>query len=147
MAYGKTYAFSTESGEWKVTGLNANHDRASFPQHLLFERDGKRVLYATDGAWILNETYARLANADCTMLVLDATVGDYVGDYRVSEHNSLPMIRLMLPSLKKSGIISDETKIYLTHLAPSLHLSHAETEKIAKKEGWITAYDGLRVEM
>lgn len=144
MSYFETY----RAGEdLRVTGLNANHDRDSSPQYLYFEYDGRRVLYATDGAWLLNETYYFLKNKACDFVVIDATVGDYVGDFRMGEHNSIPMIRMMLPSLKKWGVITDDTKIYLSHLAPSLHAPHAETVKIAAKDGLFVAYDGLEIDL
>lgn len=142
MSYGVTYAID---GSLYVTGLNANHDRDACPQQLCFEQEGKRFLYACDGAWILNETYYWLKNKALSLLVIDSTVGDYTGDYRIGEHNSIPMIRLMLPSLKIWGVVTESTKIYLSHIAPSLHKSHAETEQIVAKDGLHLAYDGLRL--
>ena len=127
----------------QVTGLYANHDPEFFPQHFLLEQDGKSVLYATDGAWCMLKTYYYLRNRKVDLFVVDATVGDYEGDFRMAEHNSIPMIRLMLPSLKTAGIIDDHTETYLTHLAPSLHKPHAETAEIVKADGMKVAYDGL----
>lgn len=128
-----------------VTGLLANHDENVFPQHFLFEQDGKKLFYALDGAWLLHETYYFLKNSRLDMLVLDATIGDYTGDYRIAEHNSIPMIRLMLPSLKEWGTIAENTLIYLSHIAPSLHKSHKEIEKSVQSDGVKVAYDGLKV--
>ena len=56
------------------------------------------------------------------------------------------MIRLMMPSFRKVKIVNDETKVYITHLAPSLHKSHDETVKIMAEMGVEVAYDGLEVE-
>jgi hypothetical protein len=53
----------------------------------------------------------------------------------------------MLPSLKKVEIIDEHTKVYFSHLAPSLHASHIETEKIANEMGASVAYDGLELEI
>jgi phosphoribosyl 1,2-cyclic phosphate phosphodiesterase len=130
-----------------VTGLPANHDEGAAPQYLLFEVDGKSILYATDGAWILNSTYYHLKNANLDMLVLDCTCGDYEGEYRIGEHNNIPMIRLMMPSFRKWGIVNDNTSTYITHLAPSLHKPHSETVEIMKPMGVKVAYDGLEIEM
>ena len=55
------------------------------------------------------------------------------------------MIRLHLPSLRTIGAICDESEIYLSHIAPSLHVSHAETVKIAESFGAKVAYDGLEI--
>lgn len=130
-----------------ITGLYANHDDNACPQHLLFEKDGKSILYATDGGWIDHRTYHALVKKNIDLIAIDATCGDYVGDMRLSDHNSIPMIRLMIPSFKTVGIMDDHTKMYMTHIAPSLHASHAETEKIAREMGIFTAYDGLCLEV
>ena len=57
------------------------------------------------------------------------------------------MIRLMMPSFRKVKIVDDETKIYVTHLAPSLHKSHDETVEIMREMGVLVAYDGLAIEI
>lgn len=131
----------------KVTGLLANHNESVFPQHILLEIEGKKIFYALDGAWFLHETYYALKNASLDFLVLDCTCGDYEGDYRIGEHNSIPMIRLMLPSLKKWGAITEKTQVYASHLAPSLHKSHEETVEILQKDGVCVAYDGLSLQL
>lgn len=128
-----------------VTGLQANHDAVSYPQHILLEARGEKIFYALDGAWFLNETYYALKNAKLDLLVLDCTCGDYEGDYRIGEHNTVPMIRLMLPSLRRWGSIDDHTKVYVSHLAPSLHKSHEETVELFKKDNVCVAYDGLLI--
>ena len=132
-------------GGMKITALEANHDETAFPQWLLFEKNRKKFLYALDGAWYMLNTYNFLKNSRLSLLVCDATVGDYEGDYRMAEHNSIPMIRLMLPSLKTAGIVDGKTEIVLSHLAPSLHKSHKETEKISSEFGAKTAFDGMKI--
>lgn len=140
----KFAAYAPESG-LTVTAVCANHDPETAPQHLLLEREGKRLFYACDGAWFMTATYNFLKKAHLDLLILDATCGDYEGDYRMAEHNSIPMIRLMLPSLRAAELIDERTEICLTHLAPSLHLSHAETAELVRPMGCRVAYDGLRV--
>lgn len=129
-----------------VTGLKANHDPYATPQWLLFETGEKKLLYALDGAWYLLETYYFLRDAKVDVLIADATVGDYDGDYRIAEHNSIPMLRLLLPSLKTFGVITENTSVYLSHLAPSLHKSHEETVRIVREFGADVAYDGLEIQ-
>ena len=131
----------------KVTGLLANHDESVFPQHILFEIDGKKILYACDGAWFLHETYYALKNANLDFLVLDCTCGDYDGEWRMAEHNSIPMIRVMLPSLKNWGAINENSEVYISHIAPSLHKSHFETTEIMKTMGVKVAFDGLKIDI
>ena len=138
----KTYQVSDD---FRVTGLPANHDPAYFPQHLLIEAEKQKIFYGMDGGWLLFDTYRYLKKQKLDLMILDCTVGDYVGDQRLAEHNSLPMIRMMLPSLKTVGAIDDHTVIYIDHLAVTLHKSHEETVKICQKDGIHVAYDGLTI--
>lgn len=130
-----------------VTGMPANHAYEVFPQHFLIEIDGKSMFYGCDGAWLLSETYNYMRKREFDLMVLDCTVGDYVGDMRLGEHNSIPMIRLMLPSFKTTKITTEKTVIYLSHIAPSLHKSHVDTVKIAEEMGCLVAYDGLTIDL
>ena len=144
MTPGETYELAED---FRITGLPANHDPRYFPQHLLIEagarKDKQKIFYGMDGGWLLFDTYQRLKKQKLDLMILDCTVGDYVGDQRLAEHNSLPMIRMMLPSLKTVGAIDDHTVIYIDHLAVTLHKSHRETVEICRKDGIHVAYDGL----
>jgi phosphoribosyl 1,2-cyclic phosphate phosphodiesterase len=128
-----------------LTGMPANHAQKTCPQHLLIEQDGRKIFYGCDGGWLLNTTYECLRNQKLSLAVFDCTVGDYVGDFRLAEHNSIPMLRLMLPSLTTIGAINSDTQVYFSHLAPSLHKPHDETVTIATEMGAHVAYDGLSV--
>ena len=132
---------------FNAMSVYANHDESSFPNHFLFNIDGKKVLYATDGAWILGRACQYLKKKNIDVFIVDCTCGDYVGDYRLAEHNSIPMIRLMIPSLKTNGIINDGTKIFLTHIAPSLHKPHDEIQESVSNDGMTVAYDGMTLEI
>ena len=135
------------SEDFTVSSIRANHDPKAAPVHYVFNKNGKKMLYACDGAWLLTDSYNYLKNASLDVAVLDATCGDYAGDWRMAEHNSIPMIRLMLPSMKNFGIINESTVIYLSHLAPSLHKSHAETADLVRNDRLLVAYDGLHVQI
>ena len=130
-----------------LVGMPANHDQKMNPQHFIVELGEKKIFYGCDGGWLLNETYGYMRKAQFDLMVLDCTVGDYVGDFRLCEHNSMPMIRLMLPSFSTTKITTEKTQIYLSHIAPSLHKPHAETEAIAGEMGCSLAYDGLEIEL
>ena len=130
-----------------ITGVNANHDEAAFPQHLIIEKDGKKMFYGCDGGWMLTKTYDFLKNADLDLMVLDCTIGDYVGDYRIFEHNSISTLRLMLPTFKNENIITEKTKVIFSHIAPSLHKPHNELVDIARELSCEVAYDGKIMEI
>ena len=128
-----------------VTGVLANHDVNAAPQHLIIEINGKKLFYGCDGAWLPMQTYNFIKKADFDIMILDATMGDYLGDYRIGEHNCIPMLRVMLPSLRGQGIISDKTKVLFSHIAPSLHKPHTEIVKAAREMGADAAYDGMEL--
>lgn len=130
-----------------VTGMAANHDVTTAPQHFIIEVNGKMLFYGCDGGWLRNTTYNFMRDQKLDLAVLDCTMGDYNGDFRIGEHNGIPMIRLLLPSLKTINAIDDNTVIYLSHLAPSLHKPHDETERIVSEFGAHVAFDGLCIEI
>lgn len=132
---------SYKVGLFDVTALKANHIEGAV--HYSIEKNGKKIFYGCDGAWLLMDTYSYMRNKQYDVMIMDATVGDYDGDYRMAEHNSLPMIRMMVKSFETVGIINKNTKIILDHLARTLHKDYETTCHIAKADGFVVAYDGM----
>lgn len=134
-------------GGMSVQALPANH--CPFAVHYLFERDGKSVFYGCDGAWLLRDSYYALRGKKLDMMILDATVGDYEGDWRMAEHNSVPMIRLMLKSFANFDITRPDTRLVLSHMSRALYggKSHAQVAAALEPEGFTVAFDGLRLEI
>ena len=111
--------------------------------HYLIEKGGKRLLYATDGAWLLNREHHVIGQKVLDAAVFDATIGDACeGDWRVFEHNSIDMIRLMLRSMLKMGRLREDAPVFLTHMARTLHGTQAEVEQSAEKP-FVVCYDGM----
>ncbi len=135
---------------FKVTGLRSNHDQKFFPEYLYFESGEKHLLYATDGAWMLFETYYFLRNSLLDLLVWDSTVGDDPTNFRMAEHNSLPMQRLMRGSLESLNVLGKDSVICMTHIGGPGSCGHLPTqeeiEKQVEPDGFVVAYDGFRIE-
>jgi ribonuclease BN (tRNA processing enzyme) len=135
-----------DCGGITVSAIEANHD--AFPVHYIFQHGGKKFFYGCDGAWMLNKGYYYLKNAAFDAMILDATVGDYEGDYRMAEHNSIPMIRMMLKSFASFGITTANTKIYLSHMSRRLHHdTHAERTARLVPEGMTPVCDGMIIQI
>ena len=130
-----------------VTGLPANHAPDTAPQHLLIEADGKKIFYGGDGAWMLHDSFKFLSKAHLDIAVFDCTCGDYNGDFRAGEHNSIPMLRCLIPSLGTIEAIDGNTLVYATHLAPKLHATHDKTVELLSDSGINVAFDGLRLDV
>lgn len=132
------------------TPMPANHSTERTneqPLHYLVESDGRRLLYATDGAWLLNQEHHILGDRTLHAAVFDATIGDgFDGDWRVFEHNSIDMVRLMVATLRKQNRLADGAPVFLTHMARTLHGSQAEIE--AKLDApLIACFDGMIAEI
>lgn len=131
-----------------ITPMPANHSTEKSyeqPLHFLIER-GARLLYATDGAWLLNQEHHILGNRTLDAAVFDATIGDgFDGDWRIFEHNSIDMVRLMVKTLQKQHRLAPNAPIYLTHMARTLHGTQSQIE--AQLEApFIAAFDGMQTE-
>ncbi|MBP1587209.1 MAG: MBL fold metallo-hydrolase [Clostridia bacterium] len=124
-----------------VSAFAANHGTCPDAVHFLIDDGDKRLYYALDGAWLLYEEYQALKRG-ADLLVLDATIGDVPGDYRIFEHNNLNMVREMRETLRpyvKEFIVS--------HMALTLHGTHEELEKALAACGIKAARDGLEIEI
>ena len=95
---------------------------------------------------ILLDVYGLLEHGPINIVILGDSVSHGSFNGYIGEHNTIPMIRVMLPSLKTWGAINDQTKVYLSHLAPRLHKSHDETVELVAKDGMLVAYDGLELD-
>ena len=136
-------------GCFTVLPLMANHDIAAEGDNYAFHYiittlDGKTLFYGLDGAWFIRPSWNAMLKYKFDVSVFDCTVGDR-DDWRMFEHNTIPMLRVMIKEMKAQNIIADGGKLVASHLARTLHPSHEETEKILSAEGMITAYDGMSI--
>ena len=141
--------FKTETAAgFTLTPLPSNHSTSRGYEttlHYLIEREGKRVLYATDGAWLLNSEMRALQGVELDGAVFDATIGDaHPGDYRIFEHNSLDMVRLMCATMRKTGMLKPDAPVFLTHMARTLHPDQQALEK-ENPTPFVVCRDGLEV--
>ena len=129
-----------------LTPMPSNHSterRGETTLHYLVEKEGKRLLYATDGAWLLNREHHIIGKKVLDAAVFDATIGDgHDGDWRVFEHNSVDMIRLMLKTLLRTGRLRPGAPVFLTHMARTLHAPQAQLERQTEKP-FVVCHDGL----
>lgn len=115
--------------------------------HYLIEREGKCLFYATDGAWLRNEEHRLLGACALDAVVFDATVGDKVeGDYRIFEHNSVDMVRLMVKTMRNTGRLRADAPVFLTHLARTLHAPQYVLEQEIEKP-MVVCYDGMTIQI
>ena len=139
-----------QAGEYEIMAMPSNHSTTNPCEqtvHYLLKRGERLFLYATDGAWFLNQELHLMKGLQLEGMAIDATIGDgHDGDYRVFEHNSLPMIRIMVDTMKKTGLLKPEAKIYLTHMARTLHGTQKELEERVG-DPYVVCFDGMETEI
>ena len=138
-------------GRYVITPLLANHDmvmtRTKKAYHYIIKTpEGREIFYGLDGAWFLRPSWNEMLKHAFDLMVFDCTVGDS-DDWRLFEHNTIPMLRKMVAEVKAKGMIKDGGQLVASHLARTLHGTHEETAAILKELGMITAYDGLRLDV
>ena len=138
------------AGGYEIMALPSNHSTSRPHEqtvNYLLKKDGQTFLYATDGAWLPNRSLHLMKGMQLSGMAIDATIGDgHDGDYRIFEHNSIPMIRIMVDTMKKTGLLKPEAKVYLTHMARTLHGTQKEIEA-GVDERFVVCFDGMEAEV
>lgn len=129
-------------GGYTVTALKANHSTCREALHFLISDGEKKLFYGLDGAWLLYDEVQAIKSTGINFAVLDATVGNAPGDYRIFEHNNLNMVlemkRTLAPYIKRFCI---------SHMARTLHSTHEELQAQMKQYDVEVAFDGYETEI
>lgn len=132
---------------YKITPLRAVHNPEECCLIYLIEDDkGKTILYGHDTAFFPEDTWEflegkkiDLVSLDCTMGVLEdgATHMGYQGNIRTRER------------LINIGCTHANTIFVLNHFSHNCGkgISHEEMEILGQKNGFLTAYDGFKIEI
>lgn len=129
-------------GRYNITALPASHGTAAEAVHFLISDGESSVLYALDGAWLTYAEVSAIRSTHTKLAVLDATIGDIKGDYRIFEHNNLAMVEEIKASLE-----AYIDRFIISHMAKTLHTDHKTLVNRMAKSGIEVAYDGLEVEI
>ena len=73
-------------------------------------------------------------------MIFDGTIGDIPGEYRIFEHNNLPMVREL-----KAAFAKNCPRFMISHLARTLHPIHDTEAPVLAREGIEVAYDNETV--
>ena len=135
-----------------VTALPANHVAGpkEQPTHYIFEKDEQVLFYGCDGGWFRCETWQYLFRKRIvlTAAILDCTVGELPGNFRIAEHNTVPMLRLMKTAMLENGILPPKATLIANHLGvPPYNLAKKDDYGLLTELGMVVAYDGLEMEL
>ena len=137
-----------ETAGMTVTALRANHltPGGGQPLHYIFERDGKKLFYGCDGAWFCTDTWEYMrVNGNLDAMILEATVGDDPGNFRIGTHNTVPMLRLLLTAIHENGVLKEGGTLIADHIGSAIHSD--KMVPLLNELGMIEAYDGCSIEI
>lgn len=125
-------------GDYTVEAFDANHATSpGRPVHFIIADGKSRLFYGLDGAWLMYDEVQAIIRQKPDYAVLDATIGDVPGDYRIFEHNNLNMVREM-----KLTLAPYVKRFCISHMAMTLHTDHAALARTMEKDGIEVAFDG-----
>lgn len=136
-------------GEYTVMPVTANHDtvQAGVRQachYIVRTPDDKTIFYGLDGAWFLRPSWEEMRRHTFDVMVLDCTVGDR-DDWRMFEHNTIPMLRMMVREIEAQKLLAPNGQIAASHFARTLHPPHDETERILRAFHVRASFDGMKL--
>lgn len=129
-------------GEYTVSAYTANHGTSTEAVHFIIEKEGKKLFYGLDSAWLLYDEVKAIKEKHIDLAVLDGTIGNQEGDYRIFEHNNLRMVREMKLTLEPFV-----DRFMISHMAYTLHQPHEELSKEMEEYNIEVAFDGLQTEI
>ena len=142
-------SFVTDDG-MHVTALKTNHPgcyQGEYSLNYLFERNGKRFLYACDTGRYAEENFEQLKDMKLDYLILEGSFGlrDVPADFK---HMSCDGIEWMVSRFIENGNLTQDTAFYITHISHKAMLTHFAYEKEMRRRcgDFVNiAYDGLEI--
>jgi phosphoribosyl 1,2-cyclic phosphate phosphodiesterase len=128
-----------------VRGIHSGRFVNEIVLNYLFERNGRRFLYAADTGPYNEENYEFLKGKTLDILVTECSFGKSAPE---KNHQTCDSIMQMVDRFRKDGVVSDRTEIWLTHIGHKGGLNHTELQqKMREMVGpqISVAYDGLRL--
>ncbi len=146
-----TLGQAVQIGTYTVTSLRANHlteDPEETARVYLVQKKGRICFYGCDSAWLPTETWNILKEVPVNAMILELTCGEGAEhDWRIFEHNTLPMLELMLATFRKYGYFDPQVKYYVSHMARTLHTDHKTLQKRLSSLDVTPAFDGMVIEV
>ena len=141
---------SAKVGEYDIIGVPANHtvsDKKQIPLHYIISKGGKTVFWGCDGAWFLTQSWQVIKKYKYDLMVLDGTLGEDIGDYRIFDHNNLNMVCEMASTIRSLELIKESGKIAISHMSCYSQKSHNEIQAYMDRAGVIVASDAMELEI
>lgn len=139
------------AGRYRILPLPASHSTgipAETPVFFVISEEETNLFYGTDGAWLPNKTFNCMKSFAFDAMVFDCTSGEIDGEFRIFEHNTIPMLEYMLRSIRVSfpSMLKPGCLLIAQHMARTLHTDPETLENRLSSFGMTAAWDGRTVE-
>jgi phosphoribosyl 1,2-cyclic phosphate phosphodiesterase len=131
---------------WKVIPLPALHSRSEECLIYALERQGKSLLYAHDTGIFPDSTWNYIAAAGLrfNLVSLDCTTMLHKDG---ANHMGIPDNIEVRSRLLSLGAADKNTVFTVSHFSHNGGLNHDELSAAAEREGFLSAYDGMEIEV
>lgn len=137
--------FTLQNGKYKVLPLEGNHDPLSTPLVYEIECEGKKMLYLHDSGPLSDKAIEQLKECgkmdfisfDCTMAL---------NGWYCKTHLNYEKAKEIFNEFKKLKIAGENTVKVVSHFSHNGLATHDEMCKVAEKDGFIVAFDGMEIE-
>ena len=135
-----------EHGDYQVTPVKAKHgSNGEDAFNFVFEKDGRRLIYATDtGVWP-DETWFHLRDAEAHALVIECTDGFKPSDY--DGHLNVEAVIWIVERLRKQGSLSQDARVVTTHHSHRGDATHIELTNALAPHAIEPGFDGMIFEI
>lgn len=137
------------AGEYTITPMLALHAEETGPLIYMIEKDGQTLLYAHDTNYFSDEVweYLKKCSLKFSLVSLDCTEANlpemtYVGHMNLKDNVK---VRKRLIEI---GVADKNTVFVSNHFSHNgIGVLYEEFSEEAKKEGFLTSYDGMEIEI
>lgn len=138
-----------EAGGYRIMAVNTQHriSEKEVAINYLFEKNGKKMIYACDTGFYPPETLSVLSGSKNDILVMETTWGSNTDNDPTSHLNCEAFVQ-MLDILLDEEIIHENTLVYATHINHKHQLTHENMQAWFDTHSKIpvtVAYDGLKI--
>lgn len=139
-----------EAGGYRIIAVDTTHriSKQETGINYLFEKNGRKLLYACDTGFYPPETLRTLNGCKVDSLVLEATWGSLT-DRSAESHLNCKAFVQMLDILLDEAIIRNDTHIFATHINHKHDFTHDDMQAwfdTHSKLPVTVAYDGLKID-
>lgn len=130
--------------DYEIKAIHCKHHEQIGAQNYLIKQGNKTLLYATDTPMISEEALKELDCEKIDCVILDETFGTNNYSYG---HLNLKKFVDYVNILKTNNLLSENFKVFATHITHDGNPCHNELEKLLNKYGCNASYDGMELEI